>query len=355
MDGQSGSVSRPDAPARLALTMGDPGGIGPEVIAKALADERVRDAARWTVIGLERPWREAASAAGLAHAWAPVAERPSESRRVPDGDVTLVEIAAWVADAPSSFPREASAIGGRHSLWYLNEAIRRAMLARDHPEHVDGIVTAPISKAAWALAGEGRFPGHTELLAERFGVRRYAMMFDSPALRVALVTIHVPLAEVPRRITTARVLEVIELADEACRRDAGERPRVAVCGVNPHAGEGGILGREDEEHIRPAVEMAKAKGIRASGPHPGDSVFLSAVKGEFDVVVAMYHDQGLIPLKLLARDHAVNFTVGLPIVRTSPDHGTAFDIAGKNLADPGSMKAAMLLAARLVACRRARA
>jgi 4-hydroxythreonine-4-phosphate dehydrogenase len=219
------------------------------------------------------------------------------------------------------------------------------------PLRADALVTAPISKEAWALAGHGEFPGHTEFLAARCGTKRVRMMFVTPSLNVMLVTSHVPLARVPALLTIERVLDTIELGHEACRTLGPANPRIAVCGVNPHAGESGLLGDEEARSIAPAIRAARERGIDATGPFPGDTLFRAALQGRYDLVVAMYHDQGIIPVKLLAFDRAVNLTAGLPIVRTSPDHGTAYDIAGKNLANPGSMHAAIDLAVRLARSR----
>jgi len=218
---------------------------------------------------------------------------------------------------------------------------------------VDGIVTAPISKEAWALAGKGKYPGHTELLATRFNVKRTRMMFHSPTMRVALVTAHVPLMEIRNVLTIGRVFDTIDLAHEALIEEGTKRARIAVCGLNPHAGEGGLLGDEEERLITPAIELARRAGIDAHGPFPGDTIFCEAVDGRYDMVVAMYHDQGLIPVKLLEFDSAVNMTAGLPIVRTSPDHGTAYDIAGANRANPGSMGSAIDLAVTMATNRSA--
>ncbi|MBL8745635.1 MAG: 4-hydroxythreonine-4-phosphate dehydrogenase PdxA, partial [Phycisphaerae bacterium] len=244
--------------------------------------------------------------------------------------------------------REASRQGGEASFRFLEHAVDATLRAHDDPLRPVAIVTAPISKEAWALAGHRKFPGHTELLAARYGAGRVRMMFVAPTLRVMLVTTHVPLADVPRIITIDRVFDTIELAHESCVRLGIPRPRIAVCGVNPHAGEAGLLGDDEARAIAPAIARARARGVDASGPWPGDTIFNAALNGRYDIVVAMYHDQGLIPVKLLAFDRAVNYSAGLPVVRTSPDHGTAFDIAGKNLADPGSMRAAIELAVRLV-------
>jgi len=211
---------------------------------------------------------------------------------------------------------------------------------------VKGIATAPINKEALRLAGLP-WNGHTELLAHLTGVRRVAMMFYSDELRVVLATIHVPLADVPRLLTQTLMEDTIALATLELPRFDKVAPRIAVAGLNPHAGEHGLFGREEETVIAPAIACCRAKGIDVSGPFPADTVFVRARKGEFDVVVACYHDQGLIPIKLVAFGRAVNVTLGLPIIRTSVDHGTAFDIAGKGVADAGSMIEAVLLAARL--------
>jgi 4-hydroxythreonine-4-phosphate dehydrogenase len=313
----------------FAITVGDPGGIGPEVAVKALADQQVQSAARFRVFGPIAALDRAAHAAGVAHTWRA-------------GDAELVD-----AGTGRAFPAKPTAAGGELSFRLVEDAIAAAKLPLGDARRVDGVVTGPISKAAWAMAGHREFPGHTELFAARFGVERYGMMFFTPRLRVILATAHVPLMRVGPLLTPERVERAIGLGDEACRRAGVERPRVAVCGLNPHAGEEGLLGTEDDAAIKPAIDSARRRGIDAHGPFPGDTVFIAAAAGRWDLVVAMYHDQGLIPVKLLDRDRAVNVTVGLPIVRTSPDHGTAFDIAGQNRADPGSMKAAILLAARL--------
>jgi 4-hydroxythreonine-4-phosphate dehydrogenase len=245
-----------------------------------------------------------------------------------------------VLDNPADDPGDAS-------FRWVERAIAMSLAAPADPMHADAVVTAPISKEAWKLAGHGEFPGHTELLAARTGTKRFGMMFVGPRLRVILATAHVPLMKVASRLTEDRILETIELGAEGCRRLGIPRPRIAVCGLNPHAGENGLLGDEDRRLIAPAIARVARNGIDATGPHPADTVFNAAVAGRYDLVVAMYHDQGLIPAKLLDRDRTVNLTAGLPTIRTSPDHGTAFDIAGKNRAEDGSMKAAIDLAIRM--------
>lgn len=322
--------------------MGDPGGIGPEVVVKALADEEVRGLARWIVLGPEAVLREAASAGGIAPFW----KREEGSGGAPEraGGVTLVD---YPMAGAAGVEHESRAVQGALSFQLVEDAIAMALGKRG--VHADAVVTGPISKEAWRLAGHGEFPGHTELFASRCHAERYGMMFVSPMLRVILVTAHVPLASVSGLLTRERIDETIRLGHEACIGLGIARPRIAVCCLNPHAGEAGLLGSEDAQVIVPAIGMAQRRRIDARGPFPGDTVFRDAVQGRFDLVVAMYHDQGLIPVKLLDRDRAVNVTVGLPIIRTSPDHGTAFGIAGQNRADPGSMKAALMLASRMAA------
>jgi 4-hydroxythreonine-4-phosphate dehydrogenase len=341
---------------RIAVTMGDPGGIGPEVIVKALGDEGLAEKAAWRVLGPMDAWERAGGT---------VLDARVVGRSVTTG-------AAYPLAVGGVWPAHADAASGRVSLLAVQDAVAMAKLPVEDPRHVDAIVTGPICKEAWALAGHGEGGGgHTEMLAAAFGAKdgEYGMFFHAPgevtesrsqnvtphairstaSLNVMLATVHVPLARVPGMLTVGRVVSAIRLGHEACVDLGIASPKVAVCGLNPHAGEGGLLGREDEAVIRPAVEAARELGMDVSGPHPGDTVFNAAVRGEYDLVVAMYHDQGLIPVKLLAFDRAVNVTVGLrwdrrKIVRTSPDHGTAFGIAGRGLADAGSMKAAIELA-----------
>jgi 4-hydroxythreonine-4-phosphate dehydrogenase len=290
---------------RVAITAGDPAGVGPEIAEKAARDQRVRDVCE------------------------PVVYPSQSDERIVAGRV--------------------SAAGGRAA---YNAIVRAVTDAR--AGHVDAIATAPISKHAFALAG---FPwkGHTDLLAHLCGVKRYAMLFHSPKLVVVLATVHVPLADVPRLLTVDMFADVIALTAESMPQFGVARPRIAVAGLNPHAGEEGVLGSEDRAVIKPAVERSRTAGLDVSGPWPGDSVFLRASRGEFDVVVACYHDQGLIPVKLLGFGQAVNVTIGLPIIRTSVDHGTAFDIAGRNVADAASLVEAVLLAAQLAVNNRVRA
>jgi 4-hydroxythreonine-4-phosphate dehydrogenase len=215
---------------------------------------------------------------------------------------------------------------------------------------IDALATAPINKEAFAAAGLP-WRGHTELLAHLTGAARVAMMFHAEALRVILATVHVPLKDVPRLLTRERLEDVITLAARELPRFGYPRARIALAGLNPHAGEHGVIGTEDDDVLRPAVAACRKRGIEVDGPYPADTIFLRAVRGEFDAVVACYHDQGLIPIKMAAFGKAVNVTLGLPIVRTSVDHGTAFDIAGRGMADPSSLVHAVRLAAKLARVR----
>jgi 4-hydroxythreonine-4-phosphate dehydrogenase len=238
-------------------------------------------------------------------------------------------------------PGRLSAEAGRAAYDAIVAAVEDARAGR-----IAAIATAPVNKEAFALAGLS-WKGHTDLLSHLTGARRVAMMFYSDPLRVVLATVHVPLADVSRLLTGQVVEDTIELTARALPRFGFASPRIGVAGLNPHAGEHGVIGREDEAVLRPAIERARERGVDVTGPWPADTVFGRAVRGDFDAVIACYHDQGLIPVKLLAFGRAVNVTLGLPIVRTSVDHGTAFDIAGRGIADPGSLVEAVLLAARL--------
>ena len=244
-------------------------------------------------------------------------------------------------------PGRVSASAGRAAYEAIEQAVVDAAARR-----IDAIATAPINKEAFAAAGL-EWRGHTELLAHLTGARRIAMMFHAEALRVVLATVHIPLSEVPRMLTRERMEEVIGLSADELPRFGLPQPRLAVCGLNPHAGEHGVIGTEEMHVLEPAIAACRARGIRVDGPFPADTIFLRATRGEFDAVIACYHDQGLIPVKMAAFGRAVNVTLGLPIVRTSVDHGTAFDIAGKNVADPSSLIEAVKLAVALAQSRAA--
>jgi len=328
----------------IGITMGDPAGIGPEVIVKALADPAIRALGRFVIYGLNEILAYAADQAEFEPYWFRVQHESPRSKRAIRDNVVVFDF-----DEFDGFLRAKpgpSRNGGMASKAFVEAAISDAMLPPTDVRHIDALVTGPICKEGWTLAGF-RWPGHTELLAHRTRAKRASMVFISPQLRVSLATAHIALMEVRNVLTIGRVFEAIDIGNEICRELGIRNPAIAVCGLNPHAGEGGQFGDEEARLIEPAINVARHGGIDARGPFPADTIFNAAVAGKYDLVVAMYHDQGLIPVKLLARDEAVNVTAGLPIVRTSPDHGTAFDIAGKNLANPGSMKAAIRLAATL--------
>lgn len=328
----------------LAITMGDICGIGPEVIAKALAHEEVYRHCRPLVIG-HRPSLEAALRfAGRPLSIRPVAS-PSEGRSLP-GTIDLLDPGG--VDLSDVRVGQVCAAAGQAAVACVFCAADLALSGE-----VDGIVTAPLNKEAMRLAGFS-YAGHTELLAERTGAATSRMMLATEAFRIVHVTTHIALRDVPQRATTDRILKTLDLAHEALLDLGIERPKMAVAGINPHCGEGGMFGDEELRVVVPAVEQARERGWEVTGPLPPDVVFRLAYRGEFDAVIAMYHDQGHVPMKLVAFAEAVNVTLGLPIVRTSVDHGTAFDIAGKGVADETNMLAAIRLAARLANSRKVR-
>ena len=318
----------------LAITLGDPAGIGPEVVLKALRHGEVFDICRPLVVGDSGVLKRAAAWLELQPRFERIAEIGSGGYA--EGTVPLLDLAnVELAEAPVG---QVSAGAGRAAVEYVMRACDLAMAGQ-----VEAVVTAPLNKEAMHRAGF-LYPGHTELLAERTGAERVSMLLVGPALRVVHVSTHVSLEEAIRRVTPARVLEVIELAHRSCRMLGIEAPRIAVAGLNPHASENGLFGMQEAEQIQPAIEMARARGWTVSDPQPPDTVFLRATRGEFDIIVAMYHDQGHIPMKLLAFDSGVNVSIGLPVLRTSVDHGTAFDIAGTGQASEESMLAAIRVA-----------
>lgn len=285
---------------RIAITAGDPAGIGPEVAVQAAGHPEITAICDPVIYGPSSP-----------------------------ADLSLFARGRVSADA------------GRAAYDAIVRAADDAMHRR-----VEAMVTAPINKEAFAAAGLP-WKGHTDLLAHLTGAPRGVMMFDSDALRVVLATVHIPLAEVPAAITQPLIEEVIDLTSSELRRFGIAAARIGLAGLNPHAGESGLIGCEDERVLRPAVAACAARGVDVRGPFPADTIFVRALRGEFDVIVACYHDQGLIPVKMSAFGRAVNVTLGLPIIRTSVDHGTAFDIVGRGLADPSSMIQAVKLAVRL--------
>lgn len=326
----------------IAITTGDPAGIGPEVVLKALAHPSVYDQCRPLVVGDIRALRRALS-------WLPnlkfsfnVVTQPDEGRYVA-GTVDVLDL--HDVDPDDCPVGEVSAAGGRAAVEAVFRACDLAMAGE-----VDAMATAPLNKAAINLAGFN-YAGHTELLTERTGATKVSMLLIGEGLRVVHISTHVSLAEAIRRVTPERVEAVIDIAAESCAALGIDAPRIAIAGLNPHAGEGGLFGDEEERFIRPAIEAARRRGLNVSDPQPPDTVFLRAKNGVFDIVVAMYHDQGHIPMKLLAFDSGVNVSVGLPIVRTSVDHGTAFDIAGTGRASEASMLAALDVAVQMARAR----
>jgi 4-hydroxythreonine-4-phosphate dehydrogenase len=322
-------------PPRIAITMGDPAGVGPEVALKALSDPAITQAARCLIVGDARVLQRTAQHIGL---------------RMPDTVVTDIESLpsethAAILDlqriAPSQFqPGQLSALCGLAAIEY----IRAATLLCLHGQ-ADAMATAPVNKEAIALNGIP-FTGHTEYIAQLCGVTESRMLLVNDRLRVVHVTTHCSLRDACA-VDRDRVLETILAGHAAAIAMGFPDPRIAVCGLNPHAGEHGLFGQEDETAILPAVQEAKKEGIRCDGPLPADTLFYRAVRGDYDLVVAMYHDQGHIPMKLIDFERTVNVSLGLPIIRTSVDHGTAFDIVGRNQADPSSLKAAIRLAATM--------
>jgi 4-hydroxythreonine-4-phosphate dehydrogenase len=325
----------------VAITMGDAAGIGPEIIVKALADGELRSKARMLVIGDLRRLQLAADIVASPLTLRKVAE-PSEAM-FEEGTIDVLDIdcipenLAW---------GELSAAAGHGSYLFIEKAVALAM-----DRQVDAICTGPLNKAALHAAGH-KYPGHTELLAELTGTEEVSMMLTAPKMRVIHVTTHIGLIDAIAKINGDLVYRTIKRGYELLRASGIENPRIAVCAINPHAGENGLFGYgEEAEKIQPGIEKAQADGIDAFGPLPADTLFFLAGRGDFDLVVAQYHDQGHGPVKVLGLENGVNITVGLPVVRTSVDHGTAFDIAGKNIADHESLLEALRQAVDLAPSR----
>ncbi len=322
----------------FAITLGDVTGIGPEIVGKALAVVLGEDDSQYVVFGNRRHWEE------VVRNWLPLQITEDwVPGRIPRSRVAFTD--SGVVLPTDLIPGDARA--GDAALRWL-AAATHACLANSWP----GMITAPLCKAAVIRSGHPEFVGQTEFLAGLTGSHRFAMMLLGHDemdrwLRVALTTIHLPLADVPSAVTRESVVRAVNLADEACRLLQLPRRRIGVCGLNPHAGEDGTIGREEIEVIAPAIQKALEQGFDVRGPIPADSLFHRARLGDFDAVVAQYHDQGLAPLKLIAFDNGVNWTLGLPFIRMSPDHGTAHGIVGQNLARPGSMISALRLARRV--------
>ncbi|MDH3973391.1 MAG: 4-hydroxythreonine-4-phosphate dehydrogenase PdxA [Deltaproteobacteria bacterium] len=325
---------------KIGISMGDPAGIGPEIILKALTDEKVLNTCLPLVIG----------DSGVLHEMA-------KKLDIPFPLTSLDTLSDWQDNSSPAILSltslqhavcgEVSKSSGHASGLYIQKAAELALGGE-----IDGIVTAPINKESFNLGGFD-YPGHTEFLAHLTKTENYAMMLMGETLRVVLLTIHCPLMEVAGRLTREDTIRIIRLSHETLKTYfAIENPRIALASLNPHAGEGGLFGEEEEQILIPASRMAREEGIDVTEPLPADTLFFSAVRGKYDIVVCPYHDQGLIPLKLLHFEDGVNVTLGLPIVRTSPDHGTAFDIAGKGLAKPESIKAAIFTALTMIRAKK---
>lgn len=324
----------------LAITMGDPSGIGPEIVVKTLMDPVIDRPV--LVIGDPAVIERAIRFTGADLSCCVLEDVAGAGR---SGIGTMIDIlpAGDMTELPTIGAVRAAS--GKAAYDAVTAAIDLAKSGE-----IAGIVTAPLHKEALAAAGI-HYPGHTEILADRGGAERVAMMLANDELRTVLVTIHCSLRDAIDRADFEAQMAAIRLAHQGCLSIGIEKPRIAVAGLNPHAGEGGLFGREEIEVITPAISAAVAEGLNVTGPWPGDTVFMQARQGRFDIVVAQYHDQGLIPVKYMGLEKGVNVTLGLPFIRTSPDHGTAFDIAGTGKADPESLKTALRYAARMADAR----
>ena len=326
----------------IGITMGDAAGIGPEVIVRALAEPQLRRAAKFIIFGMNEQLAYAADRAELKLFWGRH-QHEKISRDYPYkvvvADYDEYSVPAWI--------KRPSRIAGEASIKFCLDAIDAARAGI-----IDAVVTAPISKTSWKMAG-AKWPGHTEMFADRCKSARKAMMFVAGPLKIALATIHEALFEVRHKFTIGCVFEPIDLLNTALKEYFHiAKPKIGVAALNPHAGENGQFGDEEQRIISPAILLAQEQRINCLGPFPADTLFLRAAHGEFDAVVAMYHDQGMIPVKLLAFETAVNVTIGIPIIRTSPAHGTAFDIAGRGLANPAGMKSAITTAIQMATTKK---
>lgn len=320
---------------RIAVTLGDPNGVGPEVVLKCLADSRLTKFVEPLVVGSAHVLKVHANKLGYRDLRIHVVQQVPE--HLPEDDVSVLDTEK--GEKPHVAFGKITAEAGQLAMRAVEVATDLCLDGT-----AEAVVTAPISKEAIAMAGY-EFPGHTEFIARRTGSEAYTMMFVADELRIGLVTGHIPIWDVPKRVTRDAIIEKIQVISASMTRDFGiERPKIAVLGLNPHAGDGGVLGREEAEAILPAIEQSCEDGNLVFGPFPADSFFGIGAYRLYDAVLAMYHDQGLVPFKTLAFESGVNFTAGLPIVRTSPDHGTAFNIAGEGKASPGSIRSAVYLA-----------
>ncbi len=323
----------------IGITMGDPSGIGPEIIVKALADEGINNLCRPLVLGDRDVLSSTLSSLGSKMSLN-IIKTPFEAMAVP-GVINLVAVSNLKIN--SIHPGKPVMAGGKAMVEYIFRAVEMIQ-----NREIKAMVTCPISKVLMHQAGH-KYDGHTQLISHLTNSDEYVMMLAGKRLRVALVTIHCALKEVPAILNTNLIYKTIKITASALQNDFGlEYARLAVAALNPHAGESGLFGSEEEEIIEPAIKMAKDEGFQVMGPFPPDTLFQKAALGQFDAVIAMYHDQGLIPLKLLHFSDAVNVTLGLPIIRTSVDHGTAYDIAGSGQADESSLKEAIKMAALMV-------
>jgi len=323
----------------IAITMGDPCGVGPEIIIKALLSSEISGICVPFVIGDRGAMERALSVCGSSLKIQEI-DAAAEAHSLPDSTIPLMSL-SHLTGGDMLYGKPSVAAGDA----VFNYICRAARLCLEG--QAGGMVTAPICKEAMHRGGHD-YPGHTELLAELCGTDDFVMMLAGDILRVALVTIHEALADVPALLTTAQVLKTIRITADGVSKLTGKKtPKLAVLALNPHCGEGGMFGSEDSGIIAPAIKLACVEGIDATGPHSADTLFHFARQGAYDAVVAMYHDQGLIPLKMLHFDDAVNITLGLPIVRTSVDHGTAYDLAGSGTSSEKSLLAAIRMAARM--------
>ena len=341
-------------PTTFAITMGDPGGVGPEIIVKTFKHHALNHRFRYVVFGVPSVFEYLKKKQGLAFPFYPI--KNFESGPFQKNQIFFVDVSQEAGRILHQIGKNKNEREGLHfekgKISTTNGAMAYAALKQASEYAAQGkvsaLVTAPINKTSMRRIDPG-FSGHTEYLAKQARARHFAMMFVSPRLKVTLVTIHVPIKNVSRLITPALVLQKIFLTDQFLKKYFRiTRPKIAVCAVNPHGPE---TGSEDEEKVKPAVRLAQKKGIRAVGPISADQLFFDAYEGRFDAVISMYHDQGLAPFKMIAFREGVNVTLGLPFIRTSPDHGTAFDIAYQGKADPVSMKSALSLAEQLLKTR----
>jgi len=329
-------MKQPPQPALIGITVGDEAGVGPEVVIKTLARKRIKSA-RFVIYGSQAVFDSVSAALKLVVRYRRIEMLDQLDRRsrvhlldCPQHEIKNVE------------PGKSSVHTARNAFRYITLAARDALAGR-----IDAITTAPIAKISMLRAGIN-IPGHTDYLAQLSHSDDYAMMFVGGRMKVILASIHTSLESVPGLITRSNLRKKVLLVDSALRNLFGlKNPSIAVCGLNPHAGEGGMLGTEESKVMNPVIRQLRRRGVNVLGPYPADTIFNRVLAGEFDSVLAMYHDQGMIPIKLLAFDTAVNMTIGLPFIRTSPDHGTAFDIAGKGIASPNSFAAALNLAISL--------